>query len=88
MCEPAEYPESVNQQERWTADLPVRAAPVYQAPVAVAPTWTGLYVGANTGWGSSGSNYQYTNGRAGVPLGDTQHGLTYARACEETPPRL
>jgi hypothetical protein len=25
------------------ADLPVRAAPVYQAPVVVAPTWTGLY---------------------------------------------
>ena len=22
------------------ADLPVRAAPVYQAPVVVAPTWT------------------------------------------------
>ena len=33
------------------ADLPVRAAPVYQAPVVVAPTWTGLYVGANGGWG-------------------------------------
>jgi outer membrane immunogenic protein len=31
------------------ADL--RAAPVYQAPVVVAPTWTGLYVGANGGWG-------------------------------------
>ena len=33
------------------ADLPVRAAPVYQAPVVVAPAWTGLYVGANGGWG-------------------------------------
>jgi opacity protein-like surface antigen len=33
------------------ADLPVRAAPVYQAPMVVAPTWTGLYVGANGGWG-------------------------------------
>ena len=33
------------------ADLPVRAAPVYQTPVVVAPTWTGLYVGANGGWG-------------------------------------
>jgi hypothetical protein len=33
------------------ADLPVRAAPVYQAPLVVAPTWTGLYVGANGGWG-------------------------------------
>jgi hypothetical protein len=35
---------------RWP-DLPVRAAPVYQAPVVVAPTWTGLYLGANGGWG-------------------------------------
>jgi outer membrane immunogenic protein len=33
------------------ADLPVRAAPVYQAPLVVAPTWTGLYLGANGGWG-------------------------------------
>ena len=33
------------------ADLPVRAAPVYQAPMVATPTWTGLYVGANAGWG-------------------------------------
>jgi outer membrane immunogenic protein len=32
------------------ADLPARAAPVYQAPV-VAPTWTGLYLGVNGGDG-------------------------------------
>jgi outer membrane immunogenic protein len=33
------------------ADLPVRPAPAYQAPAVVAPTWTGLYLGANGGWG-------------------------------------
>jgi len=33
------------------ADYPVFAAPVYQAPVVVAPTWTGLYLGVNAGWG-------------------------------------
>src|SRR5438876_1166892 len=38
------------------ADLPVRAAPVYPAPVAVAPTWTGLYVGFNGGWGWTQNN--------------------------------
>jgi outer membrane immunogenic protein len=38
------------------ADLPVRAAPVYQAPVVVAPTWTGVYLGVNGGWGWTGSN--------------------------------
>src|SRR5262249_53297303 len=33
-------------------ELPVYgAAPVYQAPVAVAPTWTGIYLGFNAGWG-------------------------------------
>ncbi len=38
------------------ADLPVRAAPAYVAPVAVAPTWTGLYLGFNGGWGWTGNN--------------------------------
>jgi outer membrane immunogenic protein len=43
------------------ADLPVRAAPVYQAPVVVAPTWTGLYVGVNGGYGwASNSNASST----------------------------
>jgi outer membrane immunogenic protein len=40
------------------ADGPVFAAPVYQAPIAVAPTWTGMYLGFNAGWswiGSAGS---------------------------------
>ena len=30
------------------ADLPVKA-PVYKAPVAVAPSWTGCYLGKNFG---------------------------------------
>jgi outer membrane immunogenic protein len=32
------------------ADLPVKA-PVYKAPVAVAPSWTGCYLGGNVGYG-------------------------------------
>jgi outer membrane immunogenic protein len=36
------------------SDLPVWAAPVYQAPVAIAPTWTGFYLGFNAGWGWTG----------------------------------
>ena len=39
-------------QDVVAAELPVYgAAPVYQAPVAVAPTWTGIYLGFNAGWG-------------------------------------
>jgi outer membrane immunogenic protein len=38
------------------ADLSVRAAPVYQAPVVAAPTWTGIYLGVNGGWGWTGSS--------------------------------
>ena len=34
----------------------VRAAPVAPAPVVVAPTWTGVYLGVNGGWGWTGSN--------------------------------
>jgi outer membrane immunogenic protein len=37
------------------ADYPVWAAPVYQAPVAVAPSWTGFYLGFNAGWGWTGN---------------------------------
>lgn len=36
------------------ADMGVRAAPVYVAPVA--PTWTGFYAGLNGGWGWSNFN--------------------------------
>jgi opacity protein-like surface antigen len=34
----------------------VRAASVAPAPVVVAPTWTGVYLGVNGGWGWTGSN--------------------------------
>jgi outer membrane immunogenic protein len=42
----------------YAADLPTKA-PVYKAPVAVAPSWTGFYIGANFGggWGSRNVNY-------------------------------
>jgi len=40
------------------ADLPAKA-PVYKTPVAVAPSWTGFYIGANVGggWGNQSVNY-------------------------------
>src|SRR5262249_52211301 len=38
------------------ADYPMVAPPVYQAPVAFAPTWTGLYIGFNAGWGWAGTD--------------------------------
>jgi outer membrane immunogenic protein len=37
-------------QNALAADLPV-PPPVYHAPAVVAPTWTGLYLGVNGGWG-------------------------------------
>jgi outer membrane immunogenic protein len=44
-------------QSAWAADLGVRAAPpVYAPPVAIAPTWTGVYIGFNGGWGWSNTN--------------------------------
>jgi outer membrane immunogenic protein len=44
-------------QSALAADLGVRpAAPAYVAPVAIAPTWTGLYIGFNGGWGWSNTN--------------------------------
>src|SRR5262245_42686196 len=43
------------------ADLPVRAAPAHVAPFAVAPTWTGFYLGFNGGWGwTNGNNSNLT----------------------------
>ena len=30
--------------------------PVYQTPAFVAPTWTGVYIGVNGGWGWTTSN--------------------------------
>ena len=41
------------------ADLPVKA-PVYKAPVAVAPSWTGFYIGANVGGGWGNRDVDYT----------------------------
>jgi outer membrane immunogenic protein len=40
------------------ADMPAKA-PVYKAPVAVAPSWNGFYLGANIGggWGSRSVDY-------------------------------
>ncbi len=43
-------------QSAFAADLGVRAAPVYTPPVAIAPTWTGMYIGFNGGWGWSNTN--------------------------------
>ncbi len=35
-------------------------APVYKAPVAVAPSWTGFYIGANLGYGWGNRDADYT----------------------------
>jgi outer membrane immunogenic protein len=42
----------------WAADLP--AAQVYKAPPVVAPNWTGLYLGVNSGWSWASSNVTTT----------------------------
>src|SRR5689334_4686979 len=52
------------------ADLGVRAAPpVYAPPVAVAPTWTGVYIGFNGGWGWSNTNNNTLTLSPTVPSG-------------------
>jgi len=50
------------------ADLPAKA-PIYKAPVAVAPDWTGFYVGGNIGggWGNRSVDYS-PNDPASVSL--------------------
>jgi outer membrane immunogenic protein len=49
------------------ADLPVKA-PVYKAPVVVARTWTGFYIGGNVGYGWSDRTVGYTaNDPASTP---------------------
>jgi outer membrane immunogenic protein len=49
------------------ADLPLKAPP---APVAVAPWWTGFYVGINGGysWGRSETNVSWFNSVTGAPI--------------------
>jgi outer membrane immunogenic protein len=49
------------------ADLPLKAPP---APVAVAPWWTGFYVGLNGGysWGRSETNVSWFNSLTGAPI--------------------
>jgi outer membrane immunogenic protein len=54
------------------ADLPVRAPPAVTEPVA--PTWTGLYVGFNGGWGWTNSN----TGNGTLSLNDTVGGALFA----------
>jgi outer membrane immunogenic protein len=57
------------------ADYPVWAAPVYQAPVAVAPSWTGFYLGFNAGWGWTGSGdtaIKFGGARDVVPFTQTK----------------
>jgi outer membrane immunogenic protein len=42
----------------FAADLPAKA-PVYKAPVAIAPSWTGFYAGLNAGYGWSSNSTDY-----------------------------
>ena len=55
----------------FAADMPSRKAPVV-APVAAAPLWTGLYVGATAGYafGKSSQRDQVTTYANGVADGD------------------
>ena len=46
----------------WAADLPVKAAP----PAVIAPTWTGLYLGANVGYSAGTSSVGSTTNLVGV----------------------
>ena len=54
------------------ADLPVQVTPVLAPPVL--PTWTGLYVGVNGGWGWTNSN----NGNGTLTLDDTVGGTLFS----------
>ena len=55
------------------ADLPVQPAPAV-APEVAAPSWTGLYLGINGGWGWTNSN----NGNPTLSLNDTVGGALFA----------
>jgi outer membrane immunogenic protein len=48
------------------ADMPVKA-PVYKAAPVAMYNWSGFYIGANGGWGSSSKCWDYA-GTAAVPL--------------------
>jgi len=53
------------------ADLPVRGPAVAPAPVFVASTWTGFYIGGHLGWGQHDGNmtaFTPWNGFAGFPV--------------------
>jgi outer membrane immunogenic protein len=55
------------------ADLPVQPAPAV-APEVAAPSWAGLYLGVNGGWGWTNSN----NGNPTLALNDTVGGALFA----------
>jgi outer membrane immunogenic protein len=75
----------------FAADMGVRAKPVYAPPAVVAPTWTGVYLGFNGGWGwtnSNNSNLAFTgafgpftvatsNNNANSPIFGGQAGFNY-----------
>ena len=56
------------------ADLPTKA-PVKAAPVVMPYSWTGLYVGANGGYGWGGSQDWYIASGPFIGSGDTKGGL-------------
>jgi len=57
-------------QSALAADLGVRAAPpVYAPPAVVAPTWTGVYIGFNGGWGWSTANNNTLTLSPSTPVG-------------------
>ncbi len=61
---------AVFAQSAFAADLGVRPAPAYAPPpVAVAPTWTGLYFGFNGGWGWSNTHDNTLTLSPTVPAG-------------------
>src|SRR3954468_20792875 len=60
----------------WAADKVARPAPVVVKPVVVAPpTWSGLYVGGNVGWGWArwSGELVYDYGFGPFPIFDPSH---------------
>jgi len=56
------------------ADLPTKA-PVYKAPVAIAPSWTGFYIGVNGGYGWKDRTVNFTPNDIAAQLGTCSGGL-------------